>query len=109
MKKPSKSKVEEAILNAYGNISVASKSLGASRSNVYAWIKDYDLKDVIQKGRDKAIDFAENKLMKKINEGDTACLIFFLKTQGRKRGYTEKQEIDINANMKKLPEWLDAE
>jgi len=37
--------------------------------------------------------FAESELMKLIKEGNVAATIFFLKTQGKKRGYVERQEV----------------
>jgi len=38
-------------------------------------------------------DFIESKLIKLINEGDTAATIFAAKTQLKDRGYIERQEI----------------
>ena len=40
-------------------------------------------------------DLAENRLLEKINDYDTTSIIFFLKTKGRKRGYQEKQELEL--------------
>lgn len=48
---------------------------------------------------------AENKLATKISDGDTTCLIFFLKTQGKKRGYIERQELDADVNGKVTVQW----
>jgi hypothetical protein len=39
------------------------------------------------------VDVAESKLMAKIDAGDTTAIIFFLKTQGKGRGYVERQEV----------------
>jgi hypothetical protein len=45
------------------------------------------------------IDNAESKLYAKVVEGDTTALIFFLKTQGRSRGYVEKQETETSGEL----------
>jgi len=43
---------------------------------------------------EEILDQAEVYLQKKITEGDTASLIFFLKTKCKQRGYVEKREIE---------------
>lgn len=47
-----------------------------------------------KQAKESLIDFAEGVLKKKVREEDLTALIFFLKTQGRYRGYQEKQEIE---------------
>lgn len=44
--------------------------------------------------RERMLDDAETMLYKKVLDGSTPELLFFLKTQGRNRGYVEKQELD---------------
>ena len=39
------------------------------------------------------MDFVESKLMKLVEQGDTAATIFSAKTLLKKRGYVERQEI----------------
>jgi len=51
------------------------------------------LKVVLADAREKMIDNVESKLYSKALDGDTTAMIFFLKTQGKGRGYVERQEV----------------
>ncbi len=93
MKKPERSVIEKAIVKAFGNLSAASKSLGVDRVSLYKWIEQDGLEQAVIEGRNSRLDFVEGKLDQKIDGGDTTAIIFFLKTQGKSRGYVERQEI----------------
>lgn len=93
MKKPDRSIIEKAIVKAFGNLSTAAKSLSVDRATLYKWIEQEGLEEAVQEGRNTRLDFVESKLDQKINGGDTTAIIFFLKTQGKNRGYVERQEI----------------
>lgn len=93
MKKPERSVIEKAIVKAFGNLSAASKSLGVDRVSLYKWIEQDGLEQAVVEGRNSRLDFVEGKLDQKIDGGDTTAIIFFLKTQGKSRGYVERQEI----------------
>jgi hypothetical protein len=86
-KKPSREVIEQAIMKAYGNILQAAKILKVERNTLYAWIKDEGLEKALENGREARIDIAESSLDNRIEKGDTTAIIFFLKTQGRSRGY----------------------
>ena len=43
--------------------------------------------------------FAETNLHQQIMEGNTTATIFLLKTRGRKRGYIERQNIQVDADI----------
>ena len=93
MKKPSTSEIEKAIVKAFGNLSIAAKSLQVDRHTIYKWIEEEGLEQAVIDGRNSRIDFVESKLDQKIDGGDTTAIIFFLKTQGKSRGYVERQEV----------------
>jgi hypothetical protein len=86
-----------ALVKSLGVVTIALTATGVSRSAFYQWLReDEEYKALIESIGDIALDFAENKLHKLIEKGDTASTIFYLKTKGKKRGYVEKQEIDLN-------------
>jgi hypothetical protein len=89
----------EALKKSLGIVSTAAKSCGVSRDQHYTWCKDDDVyRAKVEDIRNIALDFAESQLMKQINDGNTTALIFFLKTQGKRRGYVERQEVDVGEN-----------
>lgn len=86
--------VKEALIKANGKVSEAAKKLGVSVPTVYNYIDRYpELKEIRQNAVEALIDLAESALEKKIKRGDTTAIIFTLKTQGKNRGYIERQEI----------------
>lgn len=92
---------KEALLNALteslGVVTTACKKIGINRDTHYKWYKEDEVyRKAVDDLMDVALDFAEAKLHKKINDGDTAATIFFLKCRGKKRGYIEKSELDVN-------------
>jgi len=83
-----------ALKNTLGIVTTACEQAGISRKQYYIWIKDDEkFKAEVEAIEDIPIDFAESKLHKQIEKGDTTAIIFYLKTKGKKRGYVEKQEI----------------
>ncbi len=85
-----------ALENELGHISNACKSANIHRRTYYTWIdKDEDFKQKCEDVQESFLDLAESKLLEKINDGDNTCIIFFLKTKGKSRGYIEKQEVEL--------------
>lgn len=85
-------------LDAYdrslGNVSTACRTVGITRRTYYNWKRDNrSFREAVEDLDEYNLDFAETMLMKHIREGDTTTLIFFLKTKGKQRGYTERSEI----------------
>lgn len=96
-KKPSRKEMVEMLKETYGNISLAAKKMGYPHTTFYRWVKNDTsgkIADAIEEGSEKLVDFAENKLLAKINDGSIPCIIFALKCKGKARGYIERNEIN---------------
>lgn len=77
-----------------GNLSMVARKLGVSRTTLYKFMEDKPtVKAALDEAREKMVDNVESKLYSKALGGDTVAMIFFLKTQGKKRGYVERQEV----------------
>lgn len=88
-------KQKEDFLNAfsagYGIILNACEAIGISRSKYYKWMQDDpDFAAKVEEIKEAQIDFVESKLISAIDANDTTAIIFYLKTKGKKRGYSEK-------------------
>lgn len=55
--------------------------------------KNEELKRMIGEKRESTIDHVESALMQLIDSGNPAAIIFFLKTRGRERGYSEQLKL----------------
>tara|TARA_R110000765_G_scaffold390518_1_gene483247 strand:+ start:572 stop:907 length:336 start_codon:yes stop_codon:yes gene_type:complete len=86
----------EALEKSLGIVSTAAKIAGINRSTHYEWMKiDDKYRLEVESISDSVLDFAESHLYKLVKEGNPAATIFYLKTKGKKRGYIERQEIEI--------------
>ena len=75
-----------------GNVTAVAHHFRVSRPTVYRHIKgNPQLAEILHDARESLVDMAEDWLFKRIEEGDTTAIIFFLKTQGRERGYCERR------------------
>lgn len=93
-------KRKEAIIDALrknmGIVSAACKKANISRETHYRWIReDVKYREAVEAIQEEVLDMAESQLYKEIKNGNTAALIFFLKTKGKKRGYTENEPLNI--------------
>ena len=85
-----------ALKNNLGHISKSCKAANIHRRTYYSWIdKDEQFKQDCDDVSEGLIDLVESKLLENINNNDNTCIIFFLKTKGKSRGYIEKQEIEL--------------
>jgi hypothetical protein len=102
----------QALTTSLGNVTEAAAAVGMSRETHYDWLKnDAEYNAAVASLKNVALDFAESQL-KKLMEGaerqalthdgeivtikdapNTSAIIFYLKTQGKQRGYIERQEL----------------
>lgn len=86
--------VIEALQQGRGYVSKAAETLQCSVRTVYNYAENHaTVRQAWQDIREKRHDYVENKMMTKIDEGDTTMIIFYAKTQMKERGYVERQEI----------------
>ena len=93
-----KETILQALENSLGVVTVACKQANIPRSTYYKWLKeDKEFADQVKEIENIALDFAESQLHSQIKDGSTPATIFYLKTKGKKRGYVEKQELDLTS------------
>lgn len=96
-------KIRKAIEKHRGNVTLVAKSFSVSRTTVYKFFEIHpELKECLQDEREKMIDNVESTLYNQALDGNTTAMIFFLKTQGKNRGYVERQEV-TGADGESLP------
>lgn len=111
-------RIIESLRETRGLLTLAARKAGVSYPTINRYANDFpSVREAVQEAKESMVDFAEGKLFEKISKGDTASIIFYLKTQGKKRGYIEQQEFTgegglpikteitvISENAKKLTE-----
>lgn len=103
-------KVAEVYEKKAGNISATCTALGIDRNTFSGWREKYPkLAQLLDEVDESLIDFSESKLLEQINAGNLTAIIFHLKTKGKKRGYVESMEQNVNVNpfeklMQELPD-----
>ena len=87
-----------------GVLKTACEASGMCRKTIWEWRKKYpEFDERCHECEEVALDFVESKMFKKIDKGDKgseSLIIFYLKTKGKNRGYIERQELDVNAEVK---------
>ncbi len=86
--------IEEQLIALEGNTAAVGRSLRISRQAINQRIqKSPRLLKLIDELRETNLDEAENQLMNAIKRGEGWAVCFYLKTQGKKRGYVERAEL----------------
>ena len=85
--------IEKALSVSHGLKGPAAQSLGVTWQAVQNRIKKSErLQKHIKQVREDSLDYVEGKLFENIGEGNTSSIIFYLKCQGKGRGYVERVE-----------------
>lgn len=97
-KKPSLRKFAEVAEKCSGWKIPIAQSFGVDRTTVFRWCREDPAFEEAVKGarciaRESYIDNAERTIVKAVNDGDVTAAIFTLKTLGKNRGYTERNEV----------------
>ncbi|GAB6887443.1 hypothetical protein JCM13304A_09410 [Desulfothermus okinawensis JCM 13304] len=99
-RRPSNETIIEALEKNCGIIAQTARALKVSRNTLASWIKeDPELQEALEKAKEQMIDIAECALLKNIKEGKETSIIFFLKTRGKKRGYSEKMDHNLEGDI----------
>jgi len=88
----------DALKMSMGVVSQACDSAKVDRSTFYRYYNaDKKFRAEAEECTERALDFAESKLLNRINEGSDSSIHFYLKTKGRKRGYGDRTELILGA------------
>ena len=83
-----------ALEKSLGVVTSACKAVGIDRTAYYEYMReDAEFAAKVTELKNLALDFGESMLHQNMRKGDTSSIIFFLKTQGKARGYIERQEL----------------
>ena len=97
MGRPKKATVEDVlplVAEKNGNISAMARALGCSRHVIYQRCEESaTLKQALEDAKESMTDNVESAFYREILNGNVTAMIFYLKTQGKKRGYVERQEV----------------
>ena len=92
----------DALISAKGMRTKAAQKLRCDYKTVVRYINEYpEVAEAERLSRETMLDAIELKAYAQAMKGDTAMLIFMLKTQGKGRGYQEKT-VNVNYDMSKL-------
>lgn len=102
----SKPALIEALGHSMGNVSAAAEALGVSRQWLSKKVNtEPELADAREQGTNRLLDVARNALLERILAGDTAAIIYTLKSQGKHDGWAESPRTIVNqTNSVEAPE-----
>ena len=95
--KMKKAAMLEALNKTMGAVSLSCERCQVARATYYKWLReDKDFAEAVVSVSEKQKDFVEAQLLKRIQDGSDAAIIFYAKTKMKDRGYVEKVEVEGN-------------
>lgn len=87
--------VAEKLREFDGNFAAVARAFGVTRTAVHDYIRRKPtLQEVAKETRETMKDTGESSLYSAVKRGEAWAVCFYLKTQGKDRGYIERQEIE---------------
>ena len=87
-------RIIEAVRDSHGLLTLAAKKAGVSYWTVWDYANNYpSVAEAVREAKEGMLDVAEGQLYKAIANSEAWAICFYLKTQGKARGYTERQEV----------------
>ena len=98
--------IADALEAQRGMIYTAARTLGCSPTTIKLRLsRSSKLRDHLDAIRQRSIDAAEHKLLDRIDADDAWAVQFYLRTQGRDRGYGDRVEVSAELNLLQSPDW----
>tara|TARA_R100001143_G_C3245688_1_gene81207 strand:+ start:22 stop:387 length:366 start_codon:yes stop_codon:yes gene_type:complete len=89
----------EALENSLGIVATACAKSGISRSSYYKWYhEDEEFREKVDELDNVKLDYVETQLFKNIQHEKEKSIIFYLQHRGHKRGYIQRQNINLTSN-----------
>ena len=94
----------DAVKRSNGLVTSAAHRLGIGRRTFYSYMEKHpEVRDAIDEATARTLDLAENRLLQAIDSGDLQAIMFYLRTKGKSRGYTEKVESELSGTVAIAP------
>lgn len=84
------SAVSQQIAECRGNLAAVARKFGVTRQAVQQFVKAKGLAGAVEEARESMLDDAETALHTAVLRGEGWAVCFYLKTQGKRRGYIER-------------------
>lgn len=92
--------VAELLLKHNGLITVVADILGYSYQAIWDRVRRSErLQQIRNDVTERLLDKCENKLVESIDAGNMGSVMFYLKCQGKARGYVERQNVIAEINV----------